>query len=344
MARRRNGLSANIFLRSHRSIDASSTPYMIESLPNEIDDRWILAQRSQKNVVDPSRPYHFLTEQERAASGEPKEVAVIFLTNRECPFRCLFCDLWKNTTDASVPEGAIPAQIQWALERLPRANHIKLYNSGNFFDRAAIPRGDLPRIANIASSFETLIIENHPKLLNEACLDFKQRLAPRLEVAMGLETVHPTALARFNKHMTIEDFEAAARLLVKHDIGVRAFILLRPPFLDEREGILWAKRSIEFAFEVGVECCVVIPTRTGNGALDQLKRQGLFTPPHISSLEEVVEFGIRLNHGRVFADLWDAERFGTCRACAQARIVRLQKMNHTQQIPTPIQCEVCDAP
>ena len=37
-------------------------------------------------------------------------------------------------------QGDIPAQIAYALDQLPPARQIKLYNSGNFFDHQAIPR------------------------------------------------------------------------------------------------------------------------------------------------------------------------------------------------------------
>src|SRR5690242_17068687 len=109
-----------------------------------IDDRSILAARGAKNRVDPLRPFAFMVEPEPDESGTVEDVATIFLTNRECPFRCLFCDLWKNTTDETVPIGAIPEQIDYALERLPPAAHVKLYNSGNFFDKRAIPPEDYP--------------------------------------------------------------------------------------------------------------------------------------------------------------------------------------------------------
>ena len=32
---------------------------------------------------------------------------------------------------------------------------------------------------------------------------------------------------------------------------MRAFILVRPPFLSEDEGLEWAKRSLDFAFAAG---------------------------------------------------------------------------------------------
>src|SRR5258708_40256621 len=81
-------------------------------------DQWILAQRPARNPVDPGRPSAFFIEEERAESGETASSATIFLTNRECPWRCLMCDLWKHTLTDSVPPGAIPAQIDFALLRL----------------------------------------------------------------------------------------------------------------------------------------------------------------------------------------------------------------------------------
>ena len=79
------------------------------------DDR-----RARRQVVDPARPHAFLVEQERAESGEVVPVATIFLTNRECPWHCVYCDLWKNTTSKTVPAGAIPEQIDFALAQLKR--------------------------------------------------------------------------------------------------------------------------------------------------------------------------------------------------------------------------------
>src|SRR6185312_2847895 len=97
-------------------------------------DHWIVTQRPTRNTLDPLRPYAFLIEEEPTATKEIVQIATVFLTNRECPFRCAMCDLWKNTLPTTVPLGAIPAQIKHALSQLPPARHIKLYNAGSFFD------------------------------------------------------------------------------------------------------------------------------------------------------------------------------------------------------------------
>ena len=111
--------------------------------PPRWTDQQILESRPPKHPADPGRPYGFLVEPELAATGRVEEVATIFLTNQECPYRCLMCDLWRHTTDERLPPGAIPEQIDFALGRLPPARHVKLYNSGNFFDHQAIPYVEL---------------------------------------------------------------------------------------------------------------------------------------------------------------------------------------------------------
>ena len=97
---------------------------------SDISDHDISAVRPARNALSIDRPYEFLVEPECGVDGTVEDVATIFLTNRECPYRCLMCDLWRNTTVESVPVGAIPRQIDYALERLPTAQHVKLYNSG----------------------------------------------------------------------------------------------------------------------------------------------------------------------------------------------------------------------
>ncbi|MCK5701279.1 MAG: hypothetical protein KAI29_09005, partial [Cyclobacteriaceae bacterium] len=249
---------------------------MIELPGYNIGDQWILAHRRAKNPVELDKPYLYFQENELTSSGKVEEVNTIFLTNSECPFKCLMCDLWQNTTDSPVGLGDIPKQIEWAISQLGPAKHIKLYNSGNFFDRRAIPVEDYEDIAGILEDYENVIVESHPKLIGELCLHFNELLKGKLQVAIGLETTNPEVLPLLNKRMDLNDFQQAVQFLSRNGISSRAFILLRPPFLSEAEGVEWAKKSIEFAFSAGVNCCAVIPTRAGNGALEQLQNDGYF--------------------------------------------------------------------
>jgi hypothetical protein len=305
----------------------------------QINDNWIMSMRGNKNKVNPHRPYGWMVEKERTLSGKIEDTGIVFLTNHECPFHCLMCDLWKNTVDYSVATGTIPAQIEWALRQMPDIKHLKLYNSGSFFDERAIPEEDYEEIASLVKNLETVIVESHPKLINDKCIRFRDMLIPALHVALGLETVNSDILMRLNKRMTVDDFGNSASFLKKHGISSRAFILLRPPLLTESEGIYWAERSIDFAFSSGVECCTVIPVRSGNGAMDHLLEKGLFNIPDIKSLETVLEYGISLKAGRVFADVWDLGLFSSCEKCLEERTDRLIRMNLNQKTYPVVDCE-----
>ncbi|MEJ2237974.1 MAG: hypothetical protein P8X82_06720, partial [Gemmatimonadales bacterium] len=218
------------------------------------------------------------------------------------------------------------------------ARRIKLYNSGNFFDGQAIPRSDWAGIARLLAGFQTVIVESHPRLIDARCKEFAALLEPDLEVAMGLETVDPNVLPRLNKHMTLSDYESATKLLNDIGVRVRAFILLRPPFQTEIQGVEWAQRSIDFAFSIGVECCSLIPTRVGNGAMEWLQENGYFDPPSLSSLEETLDYGVSLGTGRAFADLWDIEQFFSCPDCGPDRVERVRRINLSQEMLPMVTC------
>lgn len=305
-------------------------------------DHWILGHRPPRNTLDPWRPYASLVEPELGAEGEVVDVATIFLTNRECPWRCLMCDLWRNTLEETVPDGAIAAQVEFALSQfaglVPGESYLKLYNAGSFFDPRAIPVSEYPAIARLAKPFRRTIVECHPALVGRRCVEFQSLLGRPLEVAMGLETAHPEVLARLNKRMTLDQFRKAAQFVSTAEVDLRVFILVRPPWLSEDEGLTWAKRSLDFAFDCGASVCALIPTRTGNGAMEQLRDAGEFRPPSLKSLEAALEYGISLKAGRVFADLWDIEQFSSCPDCSQARIGRVKAMNMTQCAPASVVC------
>lgn len=304
----------------------------------QFTDADILARRPERAPVDPWRPYAFLSEPEHSAAGIVEPVSTLFLTNRECPFHCLMCDLWKHTTTTDTPRGAIPAQIRHALGQLPLARHIKLYNNGNFFDRRAIPPDDHPAIADLVRDFQTVIVENHPKLCTDDCLRFSDRLNGEFEVAIGLETIHPEVLPALNKRMTVADFDRAAGFLRSNGIELRTFLLLKPPFLDEDDAVEWTLRSLDHAFDQGVRVCSIVPVRAGNGMMEDLQRQALFTPPQLASLERVLAEGLARQRGRVFVDLWDVEKFYDCPDCGPTRKARLQAMNLAQQIQPAVAC------
>lgn len=319
---------------------------MVPVYPARGRTAWILAQRPPRPPEpDPFRAHGVFLEEEPLASGEAVSSGVVLLTNKECPWRCLMCDLWKDTTAQTVPPGAIPRQIEEALRAwsagrgLPR--QVKLYNSGSFFDPAAIPPGDHPEIARLAGFAENVVVECHPRLVGESARRFRDELGGALEVAMGLETAHPEVLAKLNKGFDLPGFRRAADFLRAEGIALRVFLLVHPPFLDEAAGLEWVVKSAEFARACGADAISLIPVRTGNGAMERLLASGEFTPPSLAVLEEAVRRVLALQTGRVFADTWGLEAFSRCPRCFAARRDRLRAINLAQRDLPSVSCAAC---
>ena len=94
----------------------------------------------------------------------------------------------------------------------------------------------------------------------------------------------PETLARLNKGFTVESFCRASEFLVRNGVGVRVFVMVQPPFQPAGRSVEWAVRSASLAFEAGASVVALIPTRTGNGAMETLARLGHFTPPSIEKI------------------------------------------------------------
>jgi uncharacterized Fe-S cluster-containing MiaB family protein len=195
-----------------------------------------------------------------------------------------------------------------------------------------------------------VVVESHPALVGariDRLRDALDRAAggsgrlAALEVAMGLETASPEALALLHKGMTLESFGRAVDELKARDVALRAFLLVHPPFTPPAEREQWLERSIDFAFDCAATAIALIPTRGGNGAMEALADQGRFEPPTLADLERAVSLAVARARGRVLADLWDIERLAACPGCFSDRAERLRRQNLQQRVLPPVDCGSC---
>ena len=307
-------------------------------------DREIRSLRPPKSPVDPQRPIASLLEDERAPDGTRSPWVVAFLAGAECPFTCVFCDLWRNTLDGPTPAGAIPRQIELARDAhspLPAGCGIKLYNASNFFDERAVPGEDWPAIVGAVRPFHTVTVECHPRLIGPSCRRFAEALDGRLEVAMGLETIHRESLAGLNKRMTLADFDGAADAVLAAGATLRVFVLIGGPHQRPEEVVEWCRRSAEHARACGAGVISLIPLRPGNGALDRLVEAGQAPVVTLRQVEEAFAAALEIPDAVVLLDLWDLERLATCPDCSEGRLARLRRMDATGRIEPAVDCPRC---
>lgn len=306
--------------------------------------RWVRSLRPPKQEVDPWHPVGTCWEDERVLGEGVVRVLTVFLAGAECRYACVYCDLWRHTLTGPTPAGATPAQLRSALQDaqpLPSAAAIKLYNSSNFFDPRAVPPRDDTAVAELLAPFARVTVECHPRLVGQRCAEFAERVPGRLEVAMGLETIHPTALPRLNKRMTLTDFDRAAHRLTTAGIAIRTFVLLSPPFVPPSEAVESAVSTTRHAVDRGATHVSLVPVRPGNGALEELRRSGAFTPPTLTQLEDALDEAIAIEGGVVTADLWDVQRLASCADCRERRLTRLARMNLSGRREARVRCASC---
>lgn len=261
-------------------------------------------------MIDSRRPYALLNEREpfRDSCGNVTSMSVstLFLTARRCPINCSMCDLHENTFSHATPEGDIVRQIEIAQQQLEPSQWVKLYNSGNFFDRQSIPPADYQAIADLCQRYERVIVENHPRLGDSLHAPFCDLISAQLEVAVGLETVQPRWLERIGKQMTRDQFDRYATKLQDRGIDLRVFLIVGMPGVSVSESLRWARLAVRHASLVGARHISLIPARSGNGwnrQADQLPKISL------GNLADLFADSLNDLHGSacLSADLWGFE-------------------------------------
>ncbi len=292
-------------------------------------DERIRALRPARQRVDPYVAIGATLEPERRPAGIVEQTLTVFLTGAECPFTCSFCDLWRYTIDGPTPPGALARQLRTVVEAHEHqpVDRIKLYNASNFFDPRAVPAQDLSAIAELVRRFSCATVESHASTIGERTVKFAAATGTRFEVALGLETIHPTALEQLNKRLDLDRFDRAARFLGDNGIEMRVFVLLGAPHVPRDESIDWTVRSVEYAAQRGAAVISVIPVRGGNGELERLQALGEFSPPTLDDLEEVIELCSHIGDSVVTADLWDVDRLAAPECCRALRVDRLREWN-----------------
>jgi archaeosine synthase beta-subunit len=279
------------------------------------------------------------------------DATTVFLTGAECPFRCAMCDLWKYTSLEKTPVGAIPFQLHHALKgtKIAPRHWLKLYNASNFFDDRSVPKTDLIEIAGLCNPFERVIVENHPRLCDERMRWFSENISGKLEVAMGLESIHPIAMEEMNKSMTLDDFEQAVKQCHLMEIDVRVFVLLHPPGVDIEDTIEWTWKTVAYAMKFGVRHISIIPLRSGNGWIDSLIDRGMYQLPTTELIWQLMDW--MHEQAKVISDscviefdLWDWEQIGGgCIGCRGLLKESILQRNQTQRfLPlerSAIRCE-----
>ncbi|MFX1537448.1 MAG: archaeosine biosynthesis radical SAM protein RaSEA [Promethearchaeota archaeon] len=236
--------------------------------------------------------------------GMPVLSQVIILSTRGCEWAlsdhggCSMCGYINDSSRRDIDQSLILKQITKALDKhAPPDNKtvrvVKIFNSGSFFDdKELYPQTRHQILRQLAKNpeIQEVAVESRPEYINEeklnAALDILGE--KKLIIGIGVEsTSDRIRIECINKGFTFYDIKKATSLIIDRGAFVKAYLLLKPPFLTEIESLWDTYRSVKVLNELKVQAISLNPCTVQKGTLvEKLFRRGQYRPPWLWTVLE----------------------------------------------------------
>ncbi|MCU4800324.1 archaeosine biosynthesis radical SAM protein RaSEA [Halobacteria archaeon HArc-gm2] len=250
---------------------------------------------------DPREPTRVWLDEDNTPDGVYQSLTIILNTGG-CRWAraggCTMCGYVAESVEGgSVAHEDLMAQVQHCLDHENEnadepSGLIKIYTSGSFLDEREVPAETRKAIADTFADRDRIVVESLPDFVSEEKVaDFVDN-GLETDVAVGLETATDRVRRDcVNKYFEFEDFEDAAAAAQRAGGGVKAYLLMKPPFLSESEAVEDMKRSVRRCADVeGCHTVSMNPCNVQNYTMvAELYHDGGYRPPWLWSVCDVLE-------------------------------------------------------
>ena len=187
-------------------------------------------------------------------------------------------------------------QVRWVKENFSDEDYqvLKIFTSGSFFDPDEVPPAVRRAVAE-AFRGKVVIAETRPEYVEiDAIQEFREGIdtgawTRPLSVAVGLETTNDLIRERsIDKGFSYADFLRAATVAHAAGAGMKAYLLMKPPFLTEREARDDMIRSIKDIASVADSISMNLCTVQSRTEVERLWKQQAYRPPYLWSVLDVL--------------------------------------------------------
>jgi hypothetical protein len=259
--------------------------------------RSIRARKGNKQY-DPTEPTRVWLDEDNTPDGVYQSLTIILNTGG-CRWAraggCTMCGYVAESVEGgSVSHEALLEQIDACLDHEREeaddpSGLVKIYTSGSFLDEREVPAETRRAIAETFADRDRIVVESLPDFVDREKLAEFTDHGLETDVAIGLETA--TDRVRHdavNKYFDFEDFVAASEEAEAAGAGIKAYLLMKPPFLSEAEALEDMKASVRrcsaYAHTVSMNPCNV----QRYTMVDELYFRGGYRPPWLWSVAEVL--------------------------------------------------------
>ena len=302
----------------------------------ELNDTIKAARQRHPKSKNP-REYVSCWVEKDVMDDEVVDAFVIILRTRGCSWAleggCTMCGYINDASQKSVNEEDILHQFEKAMNLFKGEKIVKIFTSGSFLDENELPKTARDKILKgLSKKTEKVIIETRPEYITEENLKGLENI----EIALGLESASDFVLENsINKGFKLKDYIKAASMLNEMDIGVKTYLLIKPPFLSEREAILDAVKSAEVASKYS-RVISFNPVNVQRFTLvEKLWKNGEYRAPWLWSVVEVLRESIKLQGVRIMSSpTAGGTRRGAhnCGECDEDHLNGIREFSLTQDI------------
>ncbi|MDY6818377.1 MAG: archaeosine biosynthesis radical SAM protein RaSEA [Halobacteriales archaeon] len=250
---------------------------------------------------DPTEPTRVWIDEDRTPGGTYESLTIILNTGG-CRWAraggCTMCGYVAESVEGgTVPHEALMNQVEAALAH--ERDHtdtpcdlIKIYTSGSFLDEREVPPETRQAIAETFADRDRIVVESLPDFVDRAKIEDFTAHGLETDIAIGLETADDRIRHDcVNKYFDFAAFEDAAKHAAAADAGVKAYLLLKPPFLTEAEAVADMKESVRRCADI--EACHTVSMNPTNvqtfTMVEQLYFDNGYRPPWLWSVCAVLE-------------------------------------------------------
>ncbi|WP_458205892.1 archaeosine biosynthesis radical SAM protein RaSEA [Haladaptatus sp. NG-SE-30] len=253
----------------------------------------------KEKQYDPHEPTRVWLDEDNTPDGVYQSLTIILNTGG-CRWAraggCTMCGYVAESVEGgSVPHEALMDQIEVCLEHEreqadEKSGLIKIYTSGSFLDEREVGAETRQAIAETFADRDRIVVESLPDFVEREKLEDFTSVGLETDVAIGLETANDRVRKDcVNKYFDFDQFIEASEHAESVGAGIKAYLLMKPPFLSESEAVQDMKESIrkcaEYAHTVSMN-----PTNVQRYTMvDELYFRNGYRPPWLWSVCEVLQ-------------------------------------------------------
>ncbi len=206
---------------------------------------------------------------------------------------CSMCGYFRDSLPGELDKKQIISQIEKSLKKHNNEPIIKIFTSGSFLDTKEISFDTQKKILEKVAKrphVKKISIESRPEFVTDKIEELAQIIKPAaLEVSIGLESANNHVLKKsINKGFLFNDWLKAARYLRDYNLELKTYLLVKPPFLTEKESmedcIYSAKKIIDLSHTISFN-----PVNIHSYTLvEWLWNRGEYRPPWLWSIMSIL--------------------------------------------------------